>query len=159
MPTRTPRPLGDKQLSLRGASVHNLKNVTLKLPIGRFNVVAGVSGSGKSTLVQKVLYPTLRKALGLSTEAPLGHAKLDGIDSVRRALLVDQSPIGRTPRSVPATFLSVWDEIRRLYASLPDAKVRGFTAGRFSFNSAGGDAVQPAKAKACRSAKCRFFPT
>ncbi|MFO0657076.1 MAG: excinuclease ABC subunit UvrA [Polyangia bacterium] len=158
MPTRTPRPLGDKQLSLRGASVHNLKNVTLKLPIGRFNVVAGVSGSGKSTLVQKVLYPTLRKALGLSTEAPLGHAKLDGIDSVRRALLVDQSPIGRTPRSVPATFLSVWDEIRRLYASLPDAKVRGFAAGRFSFNSAGGGRCPTCEGQGVQVSEMSFLP-
>ena len=100
---RPQRPVSDRLLTLRGASAHNLKNVTLKLPVARFNVVAGVSGSGKSTLVQKVLYPTLRLALGLASDPPLGQAKLDGAEAVKRALLVDQSPIGRTPRSVPAT--------------------------------------------------------
>ncbi len=158
MPTRLPRPPGDKQLVLRGASVHNLKNVTLKLPLGRFNVIAGVSGSGKSTLVQKVLYPALRQALGLTSEAPLCPVKLDGTEAVKRALLVDQSPIGRTPRSVPATFLSVWDEIRRLYSSLPDAKVRGFAAGRFSFNSAGGGRCPTCEGQGVQVSEMSFLP-
>lgn len=155
---RPKRPSPSRQLTLRGASAHNLKNVTLKLPIGRFNVVAGVSGSGKSTLVQKVLYPALRLALGLASEPPLGTVKLDGTDALKRALLVDQSPIGRTPRSVPATFLSVWDEIRRLYAGLPDSKVRGFTAGRFSFNSGGGGRCPTCEGQGVQVSEMSFLP-
>ncbi len=155
---RPKRPPPNRMLTLRGASAHNLKNVTLKLPVGRFNVVAGVSGSGKSTLVQKVLYPTLRLALGLTSEPPLGHAKLDGSEAVKRALLVDQSPIGRTPRSVPATFLSVWDEIRRLYAGLPESKVRGFAAGRFSFNSAGGGRCPTCEGQGVQVSEMSFLP-
>ncbi len=155
---RPKRPLSNRMLTLRGASAHNLKNVTLKLPVGRFNVVAGVSGSGKSTLVQKVLYPTLRLALGLASEQPLGSAKLDGSGAVKRALLVDQSPIGRTPRSVPATFLSVWDEIRRLYAGLPESKVRGFAAGRFSFNSAGGGRCPTCEGQGVQVSEMSFLP-
>jgi excinuclease ABC subunit A len=155
---RPQRPVSDRLLTLRGASAHNLKNVTLKLPVARFNVVAGVSGSGKSTLVQKVLYPTLRLALGLASDPPLGQAKLDGAEAVKRALLVDQSPIGRTPRSVPATFLSVWDEIRRLYAGLPDSKVRGFAAGRFSFNSASGGRCPTCEGQGVQVSEMSFLP-
>lgn len=159
MPPRfSARPLSDKHLLLRGAKVHNLKNVSLKLPIGRFNVVVGVSGSGKSTLVQKVLFPTLRRALGLSEDGPIVQVVLDGIEPVKRALLVDQSPIGRTPRSVPATFLSIWDEIRRLYASLPDAKVRGFSATRFSFNTASGGRCSTCEGQGVEVSEMAFLP-
>jgi excinuclease ABC subunit A len=132
------RPPAEHWLSLRGARAHNLKNVDLRLPVGRLTVVAGVSGSGKSTLVQRVFYPALRRALGLVADKPLAFSRLDGTSHVKRALAVDQSPIGRTPRSVPATFLGIWDEIRRLYAGLPESKVRGFSAARFSFNTASG---------------------
>src|SRR5262249_37881209 len=127
-------------IELRDAHAHNLKHIDLKVPIGRLCVVAGPSGSGKSTLVQKTFYPALRRALGLADGSgpPLAHGSLSGVTHVKRALAVDQSPIGRTPRSVPATFLGVWDDIRRVYAGLPESKVRGFTAQRYSFNTASG---------------------
>lgn len=137
-PLRPERAAPEAFVELRGARAHNLKNVTFRAPLGRLTVVAGVSGSGKSTLVSKVFFPAVRKALGLVTEPPLPFDKLVGERALRRALFVDQAPIGRTPRSVPATFLSVWDEVRKLFASLPEAKVRGYAAGRFSFNSATG---------------------
>ncbi|HRG98297.1 MAG TPA: excinuclease ABC subunit UvrA, partial [Polyangiaceae bacterium] len=137
---REPRPAPAPRafVELRGAREHNLKDVTLRVPHGRLTVVAGVSGSGKSTLVSRVFYPAVRAALGLVTPPPGAHGKLLGLGGITRAVAVDQAPIGRTPRSVPATFLGVWDEVRRLFASLPEAKARGFTAGRFSFNSASG---------------------
>ncbi|MEB2311810.1 MAG: excinuclease ABC subunit UvrA [Sorangiineae bacterium] len=122
-------------LELTGATAHNLKNVELRVPLGRFTVVAGVSGSGKSTLVSQVLLPALRRKLGLVAEDPGAHRALSGFGALRRAVAVDQAPIGRTPRSVPATFLGIWDVIRRLYASAPDAQVAGFDASRFSFNT------------------------
>ena len=123
-------------LELTGAAEHNLKHVDLKLPIGRLSVVAGVSGSGKSTLIRRVLLPALREALGLATDAPGAHQSLRGHAPLKRAVSVDQSPIGRTPRSVPATFLGIWDPIRRLFAATNDAMVAGFGPARFSFNSA-----------------------
>jgi excinuclease ABC subunit A len=125
-------------IELLGASAHNLKNVDLRVPVGRMTVVAGVSGSGKSTLVRQVFYPALRRALDLVAPDPLPFTRLTGAGQVARAIAVDQSPIGRTPRSVPATFLGIWDLIRRLFAAMPEAKVRGFSATRFSFNSAQG---------------------
>ncbi len=135
-PTRdVSRPAPDRFLEVKGARAHNLKDVRFRVPVARMCVVAGVSGSGKSTLVRKVFYPALRRALGLVAETPGPHDAITGTKAVRRALAVDQSPIGRTPRSVPATFLGVWDEIRKLYASLPEAKTRGFGPARFSFNT------------------------
>lgn len=125
----------EARLRLEGAAEHNLKAVDLELVVGRFNAVCGVSGSGKSTLIQKVLLPALKKELGLVTDEPGKFRALVGAASLRRAKAVDQSPIGRTPRSVPATFLGIWDEIRRLFAATPDAKVRGYDAARFSFNT------------------------
>jgi excinuclease ABC subunit A len=135
---RPVRPLPDAFLELSGARAHNLKDVTFRVPAGRMTVVAGVSGSGKSTLVRKVFYPALRAALGLVAEEPGPFKSLKGTKVVKRALAVDQSPIGRTPRSVPATFLGIWDEIRKLFASLPESKVRGYTPARFSFNTSSG---------------------
>ncbi len=126
----------DAWLELSGAAEHNLKQVDLRLPIGRLSVVAGVSGSGKSTLIRRVLLPALREALGLATDAPGAHQSLRGHAPIKRAVSVDQSPIGRTPRSVPATFLGIWDPIRRLFAATNDAMVAGFGPARFSFNSA-----------------------
>jgi len=122
-------------LELQGATAHNLEDVDLRLPLGRMTVVAGVSGSGKSTLVRQVLYPAARRALERTGPAPLPFKKLQGLGPVQRVLAVDQSPIGRTPRSVPATFLGIWDELRKAFANAPEARARGYTAGRFSFNS------------------------
>ncbi len=132
---RPKRPMADAWLELRGARAHNLRDVTFRVPVGRMCVVAGVSGSGKSTLVRHVFYPALRRALKLVAPTPGAFDTIKGTKAVARALAVDQSPIGRTPRSVPATFLGVWDDLRKLYASLPEAKTRGYTAARFSFNS------------------------
>ncbi len=125
-------------LRLEGAAEHNLKQVELRLPLGRLSVVAGVSGSGKSTLVRKVLLPAVRQALGLVTEPVGKHVRLSGHERLARAVSVDQSPIGRTPRSVPATFLGIWDPLRKLFAQSADAMVAGFGPTRFSFNSAAG---------------------
>jgi excinuclease ABC subunit A len=138
---RPERPPAARFLELRGAREHNLKDVTLRIPAARMTVVAGVSGSGKSTLVRSVFYPALRRALGLVAATPGAHRDLRGADVVARALAVDQSPIGRTPRSVPATFLGIWDDVRRLYAALPEAKARGYTAARFSFNTGAGRCI------------------
>ncbi|HEX9294478.1 MAG TPA: excinuclease ABC subunit A, partial [Polyangiaceae bacterium] len=125
-------------IELTGARAHNLKNVDLRIPVGKMTVVAGVSGSGKSTLVRQVFYPALRRALRLVAPEPLAFGKLNGASLVARAVAVDQSPIGRTPRSVPATFLGIWDDLRRLFATTPEAKMRGFSPTRFSFNSTKG---------------------
>ncbi|HEY8041005.1 MAG TPA: excinuclease ABC subunit UvrA [Polyangiaceae bacterium] len=141
---RPKRPMADAWIELSGARAHNLRDVTFRVPVGRMCVVAGVSGSGKSTLVRHVFYPALRKALKLVAPEAGEHDRIKGTRSVRRALAVDQSPIGRTPRSVPATFLGVWDEVRKLFASLPEAKTRGYTAARFSFNTASGGGRCPA---------------
>ncbi|MBK7584999.1 MAG: excinuclease ABC subunit UvrA [Myxococcales bacterium] len=126
------------RLKLSGAREHNLKDVELSLPHARLTVVCGVSGSGKSTLVQKVLLPALRAKLELATETVGAHRSLSGVGAIARAVAVDQAPIGRTPRSVPATFLGIWDEIRRIFAGTPDAQVAGFSASRFSFNTPNG---------------------
>jgi len=127
-------PAGHPELVLTGARENNLKDLELRVPLGRLVVVAGVSGSGKSTLVGRVLLPALRRALGLVADVPGRHTRLSGYEPLERALSVDQSPIGRTPRSVPATFLGIWDSIRRLLAATPEAKMLGYDAGRFSFN-------------------------
>ncbi|MGH7440780.1 MAG: excinuclease ABC subunit UvrA, partial [Polyangiaceae bacterium] len=153
---RPARPMADAWIELTGARAHNLRDVTFRVPVGRMCVVAGVSGSGKSTLVRHVFYAALRRALGLVAPEPGPYGALRGTKAVRRALAVDQSPIGRTPRSVPATFLGVWDEVRRLFASLPDAKTRGFTPARFSFNTPSAKAAGVAKGeKGARGAKGR----
>ncbi len=132
---RPPRPMADAWLELEGAKANNLKDVTFRVPAGRMVVVAGVSGSGKSTLVQKVFFPALRRSLKLVSDTPGVHKAIRVPKTIKRALSVDQSPIGRTPRSVPATFLGIWDEIRKLFAALPEARARGWTPARFSFNT------------------------
>jgi len=155
---RPRRPMSDAWLELEGARANNLKNVHLRVPAGRMCVVAGVSGSGKSTLVQKVFFPALRQKLGLVTDPPGPHDALRIPKSLRRALAVDQSPIGRTPRSVPATFLGVWDEIRKLYASIPEAKARGFTPARFSFNTPAGGRCTACDGQGAVVAEMAFLP-
>ncbi|MEQ6168085.1 excinuclease ABC subunit UvrA [Ekhidna sp. MALMAid0563] len=127
-----------KWLELYGASGHNLKNVDLKLPLGNLILVTGVSGSGKSTLIHETLYPLLRKHLYKSRQEPLPYKKVSGVEHFDKIIEVDQSPIGRTPRSNPATYTGVFSEIRSLFAQLPEAKIRGYKPGRFSFNVKGG---------------------
>ncbi|MDB4976146.1 MAG: Excinuclease subunit [Myxococcaceae bacterium] len=131
-----PRPIERVSwLKLSGAREHNLKSVDVALPLGRFTAVTGVSGSGKSTLVREVLLPGVREALGLANErAPGSFKKLRGETALKRAVEVDQAPIGRTPRSVPATYIGIWDELRKLLAGTQEARARGYDAGRFSFN-------------------------
>lgn len=149
---------GAERLELLGAAEHNLRGVDVSLQLGRFNVVAGVSGSGKSTLVRRVLLPAVRRALGLSGDTPGAYRELRGTENLRRAISVDQSPIGRTPRSVPATFLGVWDHVRRLFAATPDAQVRGFGPTRFSFNSTSGGRCETCKGMGAITHEMSFLP-
>lgn len=155
---RTPRPASNTSLVLSGAKAHNLQNLTLQIPHGRLVVVSGVSGSGKSTLVRQVLYPAVREALKLVTPPPLAYDKLTGLGAIKRAMAVDQSPIGRTPRSIPATFLGIWDDIRKLFALQTEAKTRGFAAGRFSFNSASGGRCTACDGQGAIVSEMAFLP-
>ena len=132
------RPGNGHFLRLMGATGNNLKNVTLEVPLGTLTVVSGVSGSGKSTLINHTLYPALAGPLhGLLTK-PAAHEGLEGMEHIDKVIDVDQSPIGRTPRSNPATYTNVFNDIRKLFSDLPEAKVRGYAPGRFSFNVKGG---------------------
>lgn len=125
-------------ISIKQASMHNLKNISVDIPIGRFTVVTGVSGSGKSTLVRDVLYASIKDITSGGKIQNIGCKSITGIESIKRVLEVDQTPIGRTPRSCPATYVGFWTDIRELFASSQDAAIRGFDASRFSFNIAGG---------------------
>jgi excinuclease ABC subunit A len=151
-------PKSHPELVLSGARENNLKDVRLCVPLGRFVVVAGVSGSGKSTLVQSVLLPALRKKLGLVADDAGEHEGLDGAKQLERAVAVDQSPIGRTPRSTPATFLGVWDQIRRLFAATNEAKVLGFDAARFSFNTSHGGRCTTCEGQGSITHEMAFLP-
>jgi excinuclease ABC subunit A len=125
-------------LTIRGARENNLAGINVRIPLGLLTVLSGVSGSGKSTLLQEILYKAVRRHLGVGREVPGQHDAIEGIDQIDRVLLIDQSPIGRTPRSNPATYTGLMTPIRELFASLPESKVRGFGPGRFSFNVATG---------------------
>ncbi|WP_068837908.1 excinuclease ABC subunit UvrA [Pontibacter akesuensis] len=146
---RVKRPGNGETLKLIGATGHNLKNVTLKLPLGKMICVTGVSGSGKSSLIHDTLYPILNTHFFRAKREPLPYKSIEGLDKIDKVIEVDQSPIGRTPRSNPATYTGVFTDIRSLFAQLPEAKIRGYTPGRFSFNVKGG------RCEACEGAGMR----
>jgi len=136
-----PDPASRKKLpaiTIRGAREHNLKNIDLRIPLGQLVCLTGVSGSGKSTLMRQILYPAILKHLGEQTEAPGAHEGIEGLEQIDRAVMVDQSPIGKTTRSTPATYVGAFDAIRKLFVATPLAKERGYTPGTFSFNSGKG---------------------
>jgi excinuclease ABC subunit A len=127
-----------EKLSLTGATGNNLKNVDLEIPLATFTVITGVSGSGKSTLIHETLFPILNQHFFNSRTEPLPYKKIEGLKLIDKVIEVDQSPIGRTPRSNPATYTGVFTDIRDLFSQMPEAKIRGYKTGRFSFNVKGG---------------------
>lgn len=135
---KTRRKGNGKKLVLKGCTGHNLKNVNVEIPLGKFICVTGVSGSGKSSLINETLYPILSNYFYNSEKRPLAYKSFTGIDLIDKVIDIDQSPIGRTPRSNPATYTNVFSDIRNLFAELPESKIRGYKPGRFSFNVKGG---------------------
>jgi len=127
-----------KKIILRKTTGHNLKNVTLSLPLGTFTCITGVSGSGKSSLISHTLYPILLKHIYNGVREPLPYESIEGLENIDKVIEIDQSPIGRTPRSNPVTYTKVFDDIRSLFAALPESQIRGYKPGRFSFNVSGG---------------------
>ncbi|MCR4658704.1 MAG: excinuclease ABC subunit UvrA [Bacteroidales bacterium] len=148
---------GRKHLLLEGASGNNLKNVTLDLPLGLMVCVTGVSGSGKSTLINETLQPLLSQLLYRSVKRPLPYRSVTGTENIDKVIQIDQSPIGRTPRSNPATYVGVFDDIRHLFAQLPSARIRGYKPGRFSFNVTGGR-CEHCKGAGLRTIEMNFLP-
>ena len=145
---REPR---DGYLVIQGASGHNLKNVNFKLPLGVMTCITGVSGSGKSTLINETLTPILSKKFYRSVKEPLPYERIEGMELIDKIIQIDQAPIGRTPRSNPATYTKVFDDIRKLFGELPEAKIRNYKAGRFSFNVKGG------RCEACKGAGVKLI--
>jgi len=127
-----------KHLTVVGAREHNLKNIDVEIPLGKFVCITGVSGSGKSTLMVDILYEALAQELNRARTNPGEHDHIEGVEFLDKIINIDQSPIGRTPRSNPGTYTGVWDEVRKLFAELPESKMRGYKPGRFSFNVKGG---------------------
>jgi excinuclease ABC subunit A len=146
-----------KSIILRGAKGNNLKNLEVAFPLGKFICVTGVSGSGKSTLVNETFYPALSNHFYRSLKEPLGYDSIEGLEYIDKVIEIDQSPIGRTPRSNPATYTKVFDEIRKLYGSLPEAKIRGYKPGRFSFNVKGGR-CETCKGAGVQTIEMNFLP-
>ena len=128
----------ERYITLSGCTGNNLKNVSVRIPLGQMVCVTGVSGSGKSSLINQTLYPILSQRFYRSKQAPLPYESIEGVEHIDKVINVDQSPIGRTPRSNPATYTNVFNDIRELFAQLPESKIRGWKAGRFSFNAKGG---------------------
>ena len=145
-------------LTLRGARGNNLKDVTVEFPLGRLIGISGVSGSGKSTLINETLMPILKGKFYHFKEKPLPYGSIEGVDNIDKVIEIDQSPIGRTPRSNPATFTGVFNDIRALFEETPDAKVRGFKAGRFSFNVPGGR-CEECKGAGIKVIEMNFLPS
>lgn len=146
-----------KKITLSGASGNNLDSVTASFPLGTFTCVTGVSGSGKSTLINQTLYPILNAHVYKGVKKPLPFKKMQGLEHIDKVIEIDQSPIGRTPRSNPATYTGVFTDIRNLYAQLPEAKIRGYKAGRFSFNTAGGR-CETCKGAGLKTIEMNFLP-
>lgn len=146
-----------KKLVLKGANGNNLKNVSVDFPLGKLVCITGVSGSGKSTLINETLYPILRQHFYNSHQKPLNFKDIKGLEHIDKVIDIDQSPIGRTPRSNPATYVEVFSDIRNLYANLPEAKIRGYKAGRFSFNVKGGR-CETCQGAGMRTIEMNFLP-
>jgi excinuclease ABC subunit A len=139
VPIPEERRLGNgESITVVGARQHNLKNIDVKIPLGRLVCITGVSGSGKSTLMVDILYQALAKELHRAKSSPGEHDFIEGLEKIDKVINIDQSPIGRTPRSNPATYTKLWDYVRKLFAELPESKIRGYKPGRFSFNVHGG---------------------
>jgi excinuclease ABC subunit A len=154
---KTRRSGSGKHLIVRGASGNNLKQIDVKIPLGKFVCVTGVSGSGKSSLIDETLYRSLARKFYKSKDVPLVHKKIDGIEYVDKVIDIDQSPIGRTPRSNPATYTGLFTYIRDLFTQLPEAKIRGYRPGRFSFNVRGGR-CEECEGDGVRKIEMNFLP-
>jgi excinuclease ABC subunit A len=146
-----------KSIRLTGATGHNLKNVSVKIPLGTFTCVSGISGSGKSSLINQTLYPALHNHYYEETKLPLPFKKVSGLQHLDKIIGINQSPIGRTPRSNPATYTGVFNEIRSLFTKLPEAAIRGYKPGRFSFNVPGGR-CEDCKGAGVRTIEMNFLP-
>ena len=144
-------------LTIKGCRGNNLKNVDFTLPLGRLVCVTGVSGSGKSTLINETLQPILSKHFFRSLKEPLEYDVIEGIDNIDKVVTVDQAPIGKTPRSNPATYTNIFASIRKLFVELPEARIRGYKPGRFSFNISGGR-CEVCKGNGYRSIEMNFLP-
>ncbi|MFW5644568.1 MAG: excinuclease ABC subunit UvrA [Bacteroidota bacterium] len=146
-----------KTIRLKGAKGNNLKNIAVDFPLGKFICVTGVSGSGKSTLINDTLHPILSQHFYKSNKEPLGYDSIEGIENIDKVIEVDQSPLGKTPRSNPATYTGVFSDIRKLFVQTPEAKIRGYNAGRFSFNVSGGR-CETCKGAGVETIEMNFLP-
>ncbi len=157
IPLEKPRRGNGKYIKLYGCTGNNLKSVDLKLPLGMFVCITGVSGSGKSSLINSTLYPILAEHFYHAVTNPLPYDRIEGMDNIDKVIVVDQSPIGKTPRSNPATYTGLFTDIRKIYEKLPEAQLRGYSAGRFSFNVAGGR-CEACKGAGVKTIEMNFLP-